>query len=506
MIDALLAGLLNILTGTTLLFMVLGVVIGFVVGLLPGLGGAVALAVLVPFTFDMETGEAFAFLLGMLAATGTTGDITATIFGVPGESTSAANILDGFPMTKKGQGGRALGAVLTSSAVGGIFGAVVLAVMIPFVRPLVLELGSPEFFALIVVGLMFIAALGRGAMLKALIAALGGLMLAMIGLDPHTGIPRFTFGWLLLWDGPGLVAVAIGLFAVPELLDVSIRKTSLSSSGRTDVSGLREGVRDTIRHRWLLLRCSALGSIIGILPGLGAAVAQWVAYSHAVQTSPRYDADGNERFGHGAIEGVIGPGAANNSKDGGGLVPTIVFGVPGSLTAAILLGAFTLHGLTPGREMLTTHLDLTMSFVSIIVIANIMAVAFAVLWLRPIVRLTEIRTGLMVPPLLFLIMLGAYASAIHIGAILIMLLFGLLGIAMVLLRWPRPPLVLGLVLGPLAENYFTRSVERYGLDWLTFPSVLGLFGLALVVLLYPFVSDRVKRRGGASPSSVGGER
>jgi TctA family transporter len=495
--DALVAGFLSLFTGDTMLYLCIGVLIGFVVGLLPGLGGPVALAVMIPFTFDMSATAAFAFLLGMNSVTGTTGDITAVLFGVPGESTAAATLLDGFPMTKQGQGGRALGAVLTSSLIGSLFGAAVLAAGIQLIRPLVLTFASPQFFALIVLGLALVSSIGRGAMLKAAIAALGGLLLAMVGLDTATGTPRFTMGFLSLWDGPGLVPVSIGLFAIPELLDVVLRGTSIAggdSPSSPRVSGMLEGVKDTFKHIGLTLRCSAIGTFVGILPGLGSSVGQWAAYAHAVQSSPRYDDEGNERFGNGAIEGVLGPGAANNSKEGGGLIPTIAFGVPGSLTASILLGAFIIHGLNPGRELLTTHLDLTMSFVSIIVIANILAVAIALLSIRPIIRLTRARLGFIIPPIVLFVFFGSYASNNQMSGVVVMLVSGVLGVLMSYLGWPRPPLILGLVLGGLAEKYYTISVSRYGHEWLTFPSVLTIFGIALVALAYPFVNDALRAR------------
>jgi putative tricarboxylic transport membrane protein len=501
MIEAAVQGLLLVLEWPTIGYLLLGVAIGFVVGLLPGLGGAVTLALLLPFTFALSPPAAFALLLAVSAVSDTTGDITATLLGVPGEATSAANVLDGYPMTKKGEGGRALGAVLMSSFVGAAFGAVVLALAIPVARPVVLAFGSPEFFMLIVVGLTFIAALGSGAMLKSLIIALLGLLLSTVGVDPQGGVQRFTFGQLGLWDGIGLVPVALGLFAIPEILDLGIRKTSISEV-KVKLSGISEGVRDTFRHIWLTLRCSAIGVFIGILPGLGSSVAQWVAYSHAVQTSPRYDEDGNPRFGHGAIEGVLGAGAVNNAKNGGGLVPTIVFGIPGGVSAAILLGAFLIHGLVPGPDMLTQHLALTMSFVWVLVLSNFVATAIAFAFLRPIIKIATVRAGLVVPPVLLLLFTGAFASRNRIEDVVIMLVFGLLGVAMLQFGWPRAPLVLGLVLGNLAENYLFLSVRRYDMQWLTRPVVLFLIVVAAVSVWYPLRKDKQQRPGPPANAAV----
>src|SRR5882672_6180613 len=351
--------------------MLLGIGLGFWVGLLPGLGGATTLALMLPFIYTMQPVEAFAFLLGMHAVVATTGDITSVLFGLPGEATSAATVVDGYAMTKKGEAGRALGAALASSLVGAIVGAVALAAAIPVVRPLVLTFGSPELFMLAIVGLAFIASLsgeGTRGMVRGFIAAGLGLLLATVGQDPQAGVARFTFDLLYLWQGLDLVPVLVGIFAIPEIIDLAGRGTSIAGSMPKEKlsAGALEGVKDTFRHFWLTIRCSLIGTFIGILPGLGGSVAQWMAYGHATQSART--AEERKGFGQGDVRGVLGPGAANNSKEGGSLVPTIAFGVPGSTAMAILLGGFVLLGLVPGPDMLTKHLPLTFSMVWTIVI------------------------------------------------------------------------------------------------------------------------------------------
>jgi TctA family transporter len=405
--EAFISGLFQVFSWTTLSLMLLGILLGFVVGILPGLGGPTTLALMLPFIFRMEAVEAFAFLLGMAAVTATTGDITSILFGVPGEPTTASTIVDGHPMAKKGEAGRALGAALMSSLVGAIFGAVALAVAIPVVRPLVLTFGSPEFFMLALLGITFVASLSGENFLRGFIAGGIGLYLATIGRDPMTGIQRYTFGQLILWDGIGLVPVTIALFAIPEVIDLAIHGT-IAQRQVGKLGGVLEGVKDTFRHWWLVVRCSAIGAYIGMIPGMGGAVSQWVSYAHAVQSS----AD-RERFSKGAVEGVLGPGAANNSTLGGALIPTIAFGVPGSVTMAILLGAFIIQGLVPGPDMLIPeqrggHLSLTFSFVWIVVISNIITVSICLLFLNPLVKLTQIRSTLLIPFILLLIYMGAF--------------------------------------------------------------------------------------------------
>ena len=500
-LQAFIGGFFQVFTGTTFSLMLLGIVIGFTVGILPGLGGPVTLALMLPFIFRMEATEAFAFLLGMSSVTATTGDITSILFGVPGESITASTIVDGHPMAKKGEAGRALGAALMSSLVGAVFGAFALALAIPIVRPLVLSVTSPEFFMLALLGITFVASLSGGAVLKGLITGGLGLMLATVGLDAISGIQRFTFGNLYLWDGIRLVPVTLGLFAIPEIIELGVKGTSIAETKVGKLGGVLEGVKDTFRHWRLVLRCSALGTYIGIIPGMGGGVSQWIAYAHAVQSSPDKD-----RFGKGAVEGVLGPGAANNSTLGGALVPTIAFGVPGSVTMAILLGAFIIQGLVPGPPMLIPesqggHLTLTFSFVWIIVVTNIITVSVCFLFLNQLAKITQIRGSLLIPFILLLVYLGAFAEKNAFEDMIVVLIFGVLGWIMVQLDFQRPPLILGLVLGGLAENNLFLATDNYGLGWLLRPSVLVLFLLILAAVFHQVLGPLIKKvfRWGRKP-------
>jgi putative tricarboxylic transport membrane protein len=488
------SGFSEVLAPHTLGLMLVGIALGFVVGILPGLGGPTTLALMLPFIFTMQPVEAFAFLLGMAAVTATTGDITSVLFGVPGEPTTASTIVDGHPMAKKGEAGRALGAALMSSLVGAIFGAFALALAIPIVRPLVLTFGSPELFMLAVLGMTFVASLSGENLLKGLIAGGIGLLFATVGLDPITGTQRYTFDQLFLWDGIGLVPITIGFFAIPEIIDLAVQRSAIARESVEKLGGVMQGVKDTFRHFWLVVRCSALGAYVGIIPGMGGGVSQWLAYAHAVQSSPR-----KERFGKGAVEGVLGPGAANNSTLGGNLIPTIAFGVPGGVMTAILLGAFTIQGLVPGPSMLTPesqggHLSLTFSFVWMIVISNLITVAVCFLFLKQLAKVTMIRGSLLIPPILLLIYVGAFAEKNTFPDLLLVLLFGVLGWLMEKFHWPRPPLILGVVLGPLAENRLFLATDNYGLAWLARPGVLILIALTLAGAFYPVLKRAMQKR------------
>jgi len=502
MLQAFGGGFVQVFTGTTFTLMLVGIAIGFAVGILPGLGGPVTIALMLPFIFKMEALDAFAFLLGMAAVTATTGDITSILFGIPGEAITASTIVDGHPMAKKGEAGRALGAALMSSLVGAIFGAFFLALAIPIVRPLVLSIGSPEFFMLAILGVTFLAALSGDAVVRGLTAAALGLMLATVGLDPMAAIERYTYGSLYLWDGIRLVPVTLGLFAIPEIIDLAVKRTSIAEAQIGKLGGVMEGVKDTFRHWWLVVRCSAIGIYIGVIPGMGGSVSQWVAYAHAVQSSPD-----QERFGKGAVEGVLGPGAANNSNLGGALVPTIAFGVPGNVTMAILLGAFIVQGLVPGPLMLIPessggHLALTFSFVWIVVVSNIITVAACFLFLKYLVRITEVRGSLIIPFLLLLVFVGGYASRNAFEDLIVVLIFGAVGWVLVKIDWPRPPLILGLILGPLAENNLFLAISNYGVSWLTHRGVVFIFLVILAGVFYPMIQRRRRQGAQAAPGQA----
>jgi TctA family transporter len=507
-------GLINVLPyltphGTeTFLYMIIGMAIGFAVGILPGLGGATTLALMLPFIYNMDPTTAFAFLLGSNAVTATTGDVTSVLFGVPGEGICAATIVDGHPMAKNGEAGRALGAALMSSLVGAVFGAFCLALAIPIVAPLVLSIGSAEFFMLAVLGVTFVASLSGANVPKGLLAGGLGLVLAMVGLDPIESVPRFTLegflsedNSLFLWDGISLISVTIGLFAIPEIIDLAVQGSSIAREGTpTKLGGVLEGVKDTFRHWKLVLRCSGIGAYIGLIPGMGGGPAQWLAYAHAVQTSPD-----KERFGKGAIEGVLGPGAANNSKEGGALIPTLAFGVPGSVSMAILLGAFIIQGIVPGPDLLNPakHLTLTFSFVWIIVITNILTVAICFLFLNQLAKVTFVKGTYLIPFLLFLVYLGGFATKNSFGDMMLIVLFGAIGWLMVKFDWQRPPLLLGLVLGGIAENNLFIASRIYGYTWMWHPGVLVIAFIIVAGTGFPYLRAWFKRsRQSDDPSDI----
>ena len=469
----------------------LGVIIGLSLGVIPGLSGIVGLSLLLPFTFDMDPFTALAFLVGLQAVVATSDTIPAVLFGVPGTVGSASTILDGHPMAKQGLAARAFGAAFSASLLGGLCGALFLALSIPILRPFILSFGSPELLAFCIFGLSLIGVLSGGNPLKGLAAAAVGLMIATVGEEPNTAIERWTFGSLYLLEGIPLVPLALGLFAIPEIAEMTIAgKTMRKEHGVTSTWGQLDGVKDTISNFSIVLRGSGIGSVLGAVPGIGAPVIPWIAYGHAMRT----EKGASETFGKGDVRGVIASESSSNAKEGGALVSTIAFGVPATAAMALLLGAFLIHGLSPGPDMLTTRLDVTYTLVWTVALANVLGCGICFIFARQLAAIARIRVGVLAPVVLSIIFIGAFQATRQWGDIFALLGFGLLGWVMKRADWPRPPLLLGLVLGGLLERYMFISFQRYGADWLSRPIVIGVLLITAHSILKPFITDLIKRR------------
>jgi putative tricarboxylic transport membrane protein len=484
-----------------LMYLAAGVLMGLVLGIIPGLGGLIGLSILLPFTFGLDPFAAIAMMLGLSAVTVTSDSIPAVLFSVPGTIGSAATVLDGFPMAKKGEAGRALGACYTASVLGGLFGAFVLGVSVPVLRPLVLLIGSPELFAICVFGLSLVAGLSANAPLKGMSAVCIGISVAMIGEDAQTATLRWTLGTNYLWDGLPIVPFVLGIFALPEMCDLAIARRAIS--GDTNV-GSRfsqlEGARDVLRNWWLLLRCSSIGAVLGAVPGIGAAVIDWIAYGHAIRT----EKGAAETFGKGDVRGVIACECSNNAKEGGALIPTVAFGVPGSASMALMLSAFLIHDIVPGPEMLTKHLDVTYALVWSVAIANILGAGICFLFANQLAKIAIIRIGVLAPLIVGVVFVGVYQSSASWGDLIALMVFGVIGWIMKRMNWPRPPVILGFVLGALFERYMYISVQRYDFDWLGFPIVVAIMAVGAYGMLSPIVRNirRERRRFGGRAQLV----
>jgi len=498
MIDGLIAGLLLTLSWPTLGYLFLGVFLGMWIGAIPGLGGAVGLALMLPFTFNMDPVPAFALLLGMYAVTSTSDSISAIMLGIPGTVASQATILDGYPLAKKGQAARAFGATYTVSAFGGVVGALLLAVSLPIVLPFIFAFGVPEFFMLSVLGLTMVGVLSGQSILKGILVALLGLLLTTVGYADATGVPRFYFGINYLLDGIPIIPIVLGLFGIPELMELAVKNTSIARVSRDDSSnsGMLRGIKDAWIYRWLTLRCALIGTYVGMIPGLGAAIVDWISYGHAVQS-----ARDKSQFGNGDIRGVIAPEAANNAHKAGALIPTVAFGIPGSIGTAILLGALVIKGLRPGPDMLTTNLSLTFSMIWEIALANLVAAGLLMLLSRQVQKVAFLPGHLVVPGVMVVLLMGAWVATNSMGDWWVCLAMGTLGYLMKQSGWPRPPLILALVLGGLMENNLQLSSQIYnGYEWLfNRPAVVAieiLIGVTVLLAVRGIINPKGKNASG----------
>jgi putative tricarboxylic transport membrane protein len=472
--------------------MLLGLPLGVIIGLLPGLSGITAFAFLIPFTFGMSPIVGLAFLLSSYAAVSQGGSMTAIVLGVPGEVPNAATVIDGYAMTKKGLAGEAIGAALMASALGGLFGCVLLAILLPIIQPVVLSFASPENFVLAVAGICFIAVLSSGSALRGLIAGGFGIFLSLFGYSPTEGVPRFWMGFDYLLDGFRLVPIAMGLFAVPEILDLMRTGDTIAQAGKLEPISMRQvmnGAMAVFKYPGVFLRSCTIGSLIGMMPGVGGATAPFVAYAAAKQTA------GNpETFGTGRIEGVIAPEASSNAKEGGALVPTLALGIPGSASMALLLGAFVILGLQPGPEFLVKHMDLSLALAMVLAFGNVASSVLMFILSKPLMHITRVPGRALAPILLVLVMIGAYSAENQMTDVLFVFVFGALGVAMDRFGYNKPALVLGFVLGEMIERYYQVSTNAYGAAFLLRPISLLIIALTLFAILWPNRSRLLPRR------------
>jgi len=340
-----------------------------------------------------------------------------------------------------------------------------------------------------IVGLTFISIMAGDSLIKGFMAGGMGMIISFVGMDPQTGVVRYAFNQLYLFDGINIVTVVIGLFAVAEVIDLGVKGGSIAHTAPSDIkaAGVWQGIRDTFIHWKLVLRCSIIGDIIGMIPGLGGEAAAFICYGHAVQSSKN-----PERFGKGAVEGVLAPESANNSKEGGALIPTLAFGVPGSSGMAVLLGAFMILGVAPGPEMLTKNIELVFSMVWVLVFANVIAVLICLPFVGQFAKITFLRSSTIIPFVLVFGLLGSYLTTNNFGDVIITLGMGGLGYAMKKFDYPRAPMILGIVLGEIAENALHISLNLYGIAFLLRPMTLVLFVITVASALYPTVKRRIR--------------
>jgi TctA family transporter len=471
-----------------MLFLALGVILGLSVGVFPGLGGIAGLSLVLPFIFGMDPVSGLALMVGLIAVVPTSDTFASVLLGIPGSTASQATVLDGFPLAKKGEAARALSAAFASSLFGGLLGAMVLTFFILIARPLILAFGLPEMLMITILGLSMVAILAGRIPLKGIVAAGLGLMVGTIGEAAAGGSLRMsTYDIPYLIDGLSLVVVGLGIFAIPEIVALLRQDRAISKTGGLG-KGWLDGVRDWWANIWLSVRCSSIGVLVGVIPGLGGSVVDWIAYGFTVQSSKE-----KSLFGKGDIRGVIGPESSNNAKEGGGLVPTLIFGIPGSGSMAVFLGGLALLGYDPGPHMVRNNLDITYTIVWSLALANVFGAGLCTVLSGQIARLTTIRFTLVAPFLFMVIAFAAFQSRQSLGDLAALMAVGVLGIFLRRFEWSRPAFLIGFVLSSQAESFanmanqiagmrFRRGFED-GFEYIASPIVLIILALTIVSII-----------------------
>lgn len=494
--DSMLTGFAEIFVWPMPLWFAIGVLNGLIFGVLPGLSGSVGIALMVPFTFGFRPQEAIVLFVAALSAQTFAGSISAILLNTPGTSPNAATTLDGYPLTRKGRGGFAIGISAMASAMGSLIGIVILIALLPVVRNVILAFSFPEFTMLAVMGLAAIAAASSGSMIKGIISGGFGLLLSFVGFSPIAGELRYVFGITQLWQGVDLIAALIGLFAITEVIRLLVAKETVApevDSLRFSNGQVWEGVRFVFRHPWLLIRSSVVGTGIGIVPGVGGTVASFLAYFQAVHTSKD-----PENFGKGDPRGVLAPEAANDGKDAGSALPSLAFGLPGSSDWAIILGALILHGINPGPNLIREAPDVVWIAIWVVFLASWLTSLIGVLTAPRLVRITRIRSSVLAPVVAVLAVVGAYAIQRQYVDVVFTLGFGVLGYYMRKYNIPVVPLILGLLLGDTVERSFFQSIQVFDegmLIFLTRPISLILSLITVLIFVAPLISTHRRANG-----------
>ncbi|GAB7020984.1 tripartite tricarboxylate transporter permease [Halostagnicola bangensis] len=500
--EAAIAGMATIFSWPTILFVLVGTLLGMFFGAVPGLGGVIILALLLPFTTGLDATMTMALFGGALGGVAFGGSISAILINIPGTAPNAATCLDGYPMSRNGESEKAIGASATSSALGAIFGIGVLILLIPVAQAIVLSFASPEFFMLAVMGICVIAFITKGNFLKGIIAGCLGMLLAFIGYSPQTGHVRYNFvesvglsQWnFFLFDGLELVAVVIGIFALSEAMYLIYSpRDQIADPELTGSSGqLIDGVKAVLKRPSLFFQSSLVGVIVGLVPGVGGSVANFLSYMRARQSSQN-----PEQFGQGDVRGVIAAESSNDAKDGGTLLPTLAFGIPGSPVTAIVLGALIMHGTRPGPNLLDQELEIVFALMISLLVANLMTSSLGMLLAKPLSKITVISTSYFIPGILVISTFGAYAVNQSVGDVVVAYLLGVVAFGMILYNYSRIAFLLGFILAPIAETNLHQSLQAYGDGYMIFITrPISLLLLLLIVLIFvsPFLKEYSRKK------------
>ena len=437
-------------------FLVIGVTGGIVIGALPGLTATMGVAVLLPFTFGMEATKALVMLCGIYIGAIYGGSISAILLKTPGTPAAAATVLDGYELARKGEAAKALSVSAIASFIGGMASTIMLITISPILAGFALRFGAPEYFALAVFGLSIIASISGKSPVKGLLSGMFGLLISTVGLDPVTSFPRFTFGQINLYNGFAIIPVLIGLFALAEAF---VQMEKIFEGSQTIDTNFKRGMvslKETLALLPTMIKSALIGTFIGAIPGAGADIAAFVSYNEARRSSKR-----GKEFGTGCLEGVAAPEAGNNGVTGGAMVPLLTLGVPGDAVTAILLGALIIQGLQPGPLLFTKNADIVYGLFSSLLVGNILMLALGLLCVRLFCRVVELSKRIIIPTIITLSIVGAYSMNNSIFDVWVCIGFGVIGYLMQKVDMPSSPIILAVILGPMAESNLRRAVLMY---------------------------------------------
>lgn len=487
-----LAAMGSIVFDVNLLFLIFATtILGVIIGVLPGLGSTTGAALLLPFTLTMEPVHAITVLTTIYVSATFAGSITAILINTPGTSAAAATTFDGYPLAQRGEAGRALGIAVVASTIGGIFSIIILCIAAPLLARVAYEFRPPEYFALTVFGLSMLASISAGGAVKNIIGGVFGVWLATIGAERVTGIERYTFGHYELYEGLAFVPVMIGLFAMSELLMQSKRLKEVAEA--IGLKAVKLPTKEDYKKIWrTVLRSCGIGTFIGILPAEGATVASMIGYSEARRWSKN-----KEEFGKGSVEGIAGAEAANNAATGGAMVPTMVLGIPGSGTTAIILVGLMVHGLRPGPYLFTEQVDTVYQIFGAMLVANFMFLFMGLYAAKFFARISLIPTTLLWPIVFALCVIGAYSLNSSLLDIWIVMVFGVIGFFARRHGFAVAPIAVGLILGEMVETNLQNSLKMFDGEWwliFTQPLAVVFLLLAFLGLCGPFIFQKLTQR------------
>ena len=499
--ELLTSGLSVVFQPTMFLLIIFAVFLGTLFGALPGVSATMAVTLGIPFTYKMDAVSAIAFLVAIYCASITGGGMTAILFKIPGVPSSAPTTYDGYPMAQRGEAGKALGMQLVCSAIGGMFAAVCMLLLSPQLTQAALSFGPSELFAISFMGLSILTSLETDNICRTIISGLLGLLLACIGLDPLLGVPRLTFGTRLLTSGIEMIPVMIGFFAVTEVLKQTAKPSKLTAvGGNSNMSAKLPSLKEFLSVKWIVARCSVVGTIIGILPGAGATIASFMCYSMEQKLSKH-----PEKFGTGCLDGIAAPETGNNAATGGAMVPLLSLGIPGGNAAAIMMSALVLKGVTMGPLLLIDQPQFLSATFASMFVSNIVMVFAAIIIAKVFVQILKVHYSILGPTIIMMATIGAYATKNTAVDVILMAVAGLAGFLLVKCKFNSSAMILGLVLGSICESNLRRAVTIIQGDTLlqAFINLMKrpvtgiIMVVCLVVLIWPVVKPMIAKKAEA---------